>query len=348
MKRPGWCGAVLGLWVILAAIPAFGAQNKQSPPMIDLHQHPTGGRTPVEVSVGLYITNIVAIDETRETFEVGGYLTGRWIDPRLIQADAPATRTFKAEDLWTPALETANAVSHRTSQYVLVADRSGVVTYVERFEAVLSSGYDLRKFPFDTQRLQLEIQPFLSAASDIRFASQPLASTGISPEQHTDLAGWKFKDLQYSAEKVAYVSSSSASNEAMFQLVMTRRAGFYIWKAFVPLLMMTLIPSVVFWIDVSQFDWLLKIPMTMLLSMVALEFTIARDLPRIGYITLLDAIFLASFAFCFFCILEITLVFLLQLRGRRELAVKLHRAGRWAYPLCYFGVVGLLAICFLA
>jgi hypothetical protein len=116
----------------------------------------------------------------------------------------------------------------------------------------------------------------------------------------------------------------------------------------VPLLLMTLIPGVIFWIDVSQFDWVLKIPMTMLLAMVALEFTIARDLPRIGYITLLDAAFLASFAFCFLCIVEITLVFLLQLRGRRELAVKLHRAGKWAYPLSYFCLLGLLSICFLA
>jgi Neurotransmitter-gated ion-channel ligand binding domain len=348
MKRPGRFGAVLGLFVVLTAIPSFGVQNKPAQPAVDLRQHPTAGKTPVEISAGLYITNIVAIDETRESFEVGGYLTGRWLDPRLVDAAASATRIFRVEDLWTPAIEAANSISHRTSQHLLTSDRNGVVTYVERFEGVFSSNFDLRKFPFDTQRLQFEFQPFLSAASEIRFASQPLPSTGISPEQHTDLAAWKFKDLQYSAEKVAHVPSFMPGNEALFKLVVQRRAGFYVWKAFVPLLMMTLIPGVVFWIDVSQFDWLLKIPMTMLLSMVALEFTLARDLPRIGYMTLLDAVFLVGFAFCFFTILEITLVFLLQLRGRREFAVKLHWAGRWFYPLSYVCLVGLLAVCFLA
>ena len=348
MKRPGRFGAVLGLFVVLSAIPSFGVQSRPARPAVDLRQHPTGGKTPVGVSVGLYITNLVAVDETRESFEVGGYLTGRWLDPRLVDASASVTRIFRLEDLWTPAIETANSISHKTGQYFLTADRNGLVTYVERFEGVFSSGYDLRKFPFDTQRLKFEFQPFLSSASEIRFAPQPLPSTGISPEEHTDLAAWRFKDLQYSVENVTHAPSFTAGNEALFQLVLRRRTGFYIWKAFVPLLMMTFIPAVVFWIDVSQFDWLLKIPMTMLLSMVALEFTIARDLPRIGYMTLLDAVFLIGFAFCFFTILEITTVFLLQLRGRRELAVKLHRAAKWAYPLSYVCLVGLLGICFLA
>lgn len=128
--------------------------------------------------------------------------------------------------------------------------------------------------------------------------AQALPSAGISPEQHTELAVWRSKDLRYTTEK--------------------------------------------------EFDWILKVPMTMLLSMVAFEFTIARDLPRIGYVTFLDAVFLASFAFCFCCIIEITTVFLMQKAGMRAPAVKLHSAGKWAYPLAYFLILLFLAICFMA
>jgi hypothetical protein len=105
----------------------------------------------------------------------------------------------------------------------------------------------------------------------------------------------------------------------------------------VPLLMLTMIPLVVFWIDVSQFDWILKIPMTMLLSMVAFGFTIARDLPRIGYLTFWMLSFSPVSPFCFLCIFEIAAVFLMQQRGKRPLAVKLHTAGKRGYPLAYFG-----------
>jgi len=110
---------------------------------------------------------------------------------------------------------------------------------------------------------------------------------------------------------------------------------------------MTLIPAVVFWIDAKEFDWMLKIPMTMLLATVAFEFVVARDLPKIGYMTLLDAIFLASYVFFALCIAEILYVYVLQRDGRRSRADRLHKAARWAYPLSYFAVLALLSVYFL-
>ncbi len=352
MQRRTFYRAEHGLFCLLAfaVAPALWAA-----PTVDLRQSPTGGKVPVEISVGLYITNFVAIDETRETFEVGGFLTGRWQDPRLAlprtsdsSTEQETPRTFRLEELWSPAIEGANSISHRTNQYTLEVDRNGTVTYRERFDGVYSNDFELRKFPFDTQVLRFEFQPFLSTASQIRFAPQALPGTGMSPGQHTELAAWHMEDLKYTADKVTGDPFLPATHEALFQVSARRRSGFYLWKIFLPLIMITIVPVVVFWIDVKEFDWLLKIPMTMLLSMVAFQFTITRDLPRIGYITFLDAVFLASFVFCFLAIFEIALVYLLQKHDRRPIAVRLHTAGRWAYPVAYFSVVFILAIGFLA
>jgi hypothetical protein len=326
-------------------------------PDIDLRTHPTNGRTPINVSVGLYLTNVVAIDESRENFEVAGFLTGQWLDPRLAltgdpasnhSAEQEATRSFLMEDLWTPSIQGANTISFKTFQYSLEADRNGTVTYWERFDGVFSSDFQLARFPFDTQVLRFDFQPFVSSASHIRFADHALPSTGISHQQNTELAAWHLQELRYTAEELPSDRFLPPIQEALFEIVVRRRSGFYVWKIFLPLLMMTMIPVVVFWIDVKEFDWTLKIPTTMLLSMVAFEFTVTRDLPRIGYLTFLDAVFLAGFAFCFFSVFEITAVYLLQKHGRRQLAVKLHSAGKWAYPSAYFGVVFILAIGFLA
>jgi len=110
----------------------------------------------VDVAVGLYVTNFVGIDETRESFEVGGYLTAKWLDPRLALPAECGFRCrrrhepFNWNKLWTPSIESANSISHKTSQSLLTADRNGLVTYVERFDSNLSNDFDLRKFPFDT------------------------------------------------------------------------------------------------------------------------------------------------------------------------------------------------------
>lgn len=360
MKRPGLSGVMLVvLWAMVSLVAPVHAELLKTPakPAVDLRQHPTQGKTPVEVAIGLYVTNFAAIDETRETFEIGGYLTVKWLDPRLAlppgAANQQAVRTFRLDELWTPAIESANSISHKANQSVLTADRNGMVTYIEGFEGTLSSSFNLRKFPFDSQELRIQFHPFISAASEIRFAPDPLPSTGISPEEQAELAAWHIKALanggvQYATAKIDEGRAIPAASQAEFRIRVKRRSGFYVWKIFLPLLMLTMIPVVVFWIDVSQFDWILKIPMTMLLSMVAFEFAIARDLPRVGYLTFLDAVFLASFTFCFLCIFEIAVVFLLQQHGRRPLAVKLHTNGRWAYPAAYFALIFILAVGFLS
>ena len=343
---------MLCLWGGAALAAAPNENRPQLNPVVDLRKHPTDGKTPVEVSGGLYITNLVSIDETLERFEVGGYLVARWLDPRLVpptgvRDQVPAIRNLEDSQLWTPPLEAANSISHKRNSYTLQADRDGIVTYVERFDGVLSNPYDLRKFPFDTQVLQFEIQPFLWSARDVRFAEKPLPLTGISPDQHLELANWRIQDVRYKVERVAGAGAAPEMTDALFQVEIKRRSGFYVWKIFLPLVLMTLIPAAVFWIDPKELDWLLKVPLTMLLSLVAFQFAVARDLPRLGYITFLDAVFVGSFVFYFVQILEITAAYVMQKGRWRPEVLRLHAAGRWMYPLCYFLFWVILAQTFL-
>ena len=99
--------AVFGVAMLACmAAPGFAATNAAATKAsVDLRKHPTDGKTPVDVSAGLYVTNIAAIDENRETFEVGGYLTGKWRDARLALAAVQASANSNAQGLRTFRLE---------------------------------------------------------------------------------------------------------------------------------------------------------------------------------------------------------------------------------------------------
>jgi len=108
--------------------------------------------------------------------------------------------------------------------------------------------------------------------------------------------------------------------QALFQVVIRRYSGFYIWKIFLPMILMASIPWAVFWYEVHDFSGQMSVPLAVMLSMIAFQLSIAKDLPRVGYTTFLDALFLTSFTFIFFCIVEIVFVYVLQVKKRTALA----------------------------
>src|SRR5262249_44687066 len=127
------------VWLVL--MPAFAADARpansaksSTQAAIDLHEHPFQGKKLVEVTVGLYISNLAVVEETREQFQVEGYFTVEWDDPRLALPEASRVsghlRKLNENDLWTPPLETANMISHRRGLFELTADDAGHVHYM--------------------------------------------------------------------------------------------------------------------------------------------------------------------------------------------------------------------------
>lgn len=329
--------------------PAEHALHVFKTEAIDLRQHPFAGRQPIEVTIGLYITNLALVEETREQLQFEGYLTLEWRDPRLALPEAIRSkdhrRTLKPDTIWTPAIETANLISHRPSQSVLEADDDGNLRYVERSDTTISTSYALRKFPFDSQLLEIRVEPFLPSASEIRFASKPANWTGIDL-QNSGLAAWTVEGLHYQTLQTPPEGAIPALPRALFQIHIQRRSGFYIWKIFLPMILLAAIPWSAFWYDVDDFAGKMSIPLGIVLSLVAFQFSIARDLPRVGYITFLDAVFLTSFVFAFLCIVEVTLVYVLQSRKKSALADKMRRTARWAFPATYVLLLLLLIVIF--
>ena len=79
-----------------------------------------------------------------------------------------------------------------------------------------------------------------------------------------------------------------------------------------------------------------------LLAFIAFNFTISNDLPRLGYLTFLDALLVTTFIISVFMILYNVILKRMETKGREEMARKIDTFMIWIYPLAY--IVGAIII----
>jgi hypothetical protein len=79
----------------------------------------------------------------------------------------------------------------------------------------------------------------------------------------------------------------------------------------------------------------MKIPIAVMLALVAFEFSVVCDLPRVPYVTFLDAVFLTCFMYVFVCIVEIVTVHVMVRWNMHSLADRIHWHARWVVPVAF-------------
>jgi hypothetical protein len=311
---------------------------------------PPGDRAhPVEVAVGLDVTNLSNLDEVHETFQLDGYLFGRWHDPRLAHAGETTPRTYRPADVWIPKFEMINGVEPRSifdSSVIVYPD--GTAQYVERFGVELSSRLDLRRFPFDTERLLIVIHPFIADADRVVFKLDP-AHTWIGRRfaTYNSLAQWDFNQLTSQSGMVPLAGSPAGISEVRVEAGLTRKTGFYIWKVMLPLFLMVLLSWSVFWIEATDLNSQMQVAVVTLLTVIAFALALSSELPKVPYLTFIDVYFLTCYVFVFIAILELMTVHVTYRTRGENVGLRIRRISRWLVPLAFCAVLAMCAFHFL-
>ena len=111
-----------------------------------------------------------------------------------------------------------------------------------------------------------------------------------------------------------------------------------------PLIVIVAISWCVFWVNLENIGNRMEILLAVLLTWVAYQFIFSQDLPKLGYLTYLDYLFLLSFFFIASVFLQAVIVSVLLISGgqSRIRAERINNHCKWAYPTAY----GLITIGF--
>ena len=309
-----------------------------------------GGR--VKVSVALSVLNISGINEVTERFQLTGYLLAQWHDPRLsYQPSGPKDkyRTLTPDSVWRPELAIINVVEPRqVYETSMRVEPDGTVSYIERFDAFMTSTFHLKSFPFDAQKLEIIVHPFTDQQESIAFVPNQLPVwTATEFSSYTSLESWKFESLTFEFGTAASQYGAHAAAEARFEIRVERRYGFYLWKVFLPLLLMVVVSWSVFWFDPSEVSSQVTIAVTTILTIIAFALAISLTLPRVPYLTFADAFFLTCYIFTFVTMVEVTAVHIAHRDERRKAAARIRGAARWLVPAAFVVVNSILIVHFL-
>ena len=120
-----------------------------------------------------------------------------------------------------------------------------MVTYEERFTAELSSGIDLRRFPFDSQRLRMAIESFRDQETDMKFTTR--AMTTLRNPSAVLRTGASNTSASGSTRTLR--TRTLVPTRIQLRDQVTRKRGYYVWNVFLPLGFITLLAWTVFFIS---------------------------------------------------------------------------------------------------
>jgi hypothetical protein len=340
---------IIAAWVLLAP---FGARGQAVAPSA---LTPPPGDRPVVVRASFHLWEINGIDDEAETFEFTGVLTLAWKDPR--QAFDPAKEgvaekiyqgSYQFDELspsWYPQVVLANVSGLCDRDAILLrVQPDGTCIQVETFNAVAKTDLNLRRYPFDHQRLEA-IFEVLGFGSDEVLLEVADGRRG-HPAIDLRVPQWNLRSVGAHTRKLHAPYAGSMGESSAFVLAIdVRRQSFFVVRLIVlPLIVIVMLSWSVFWMDRSAAGDRVSVSFVGILTVVAYQMVIGGILPDIAYVTFIHGFLNVSFLLMCATVAVNLWVGACEKRGETARGHRIDHRCRWAFPITYALLIAAVAI----
>jgi Neurotransmitter-gated ion-channel ligand binding domain len=306
-----------------------------------------------QVKIGFKLQQITDVNQRSENYSVAGTLGMQWQDPQLAFSPDKVQNRIKVftgerflqytndNNIAVPNFTIYNQQGKRWTQNTVVAIwPDGKVEYYERFSTTLQApDFDFRRFPFDTQRFFLRVD---NLWPEWYFNYAPLE--GFSEVgQRLGEEEWVITKHEVTFDSVME-SYDRPVSRFIFAFQAKRHTTYYFFRILLPLIIII----VVAWFSFFLKDYSKRVDVAgaNLLIFIAFNFTIATELPRLGYLTFMDTLLVTTFI-----ITGVVVIISYQLRrmvdaGKHAQVARIDKYIRWFYPLAYLLGIGSVTYLF--
>lgn len=336
--------------ILLAALSAWetGAEPLSSEAMLMLP--PSEG--PVEVRMEFDLQDIHTIDDETETFCFSGMLTLRWQDSRLVfnpkESGCPEkiyNGTFqfnKISPSWFPQLMPINTAGRYDSHGVVMRVKpDGSCLQAQMITIDARTRFDLRKFPFDAQQLEVHFGVLGFDKNEVVLVPSEMSGYQKDKLLRVSVPQWEVTGMEIADNRASAEEFSSVSMRFNVQ----RKWLFIVRLVVIPLLVICMLSWSVFWMEQSSLGNRMSASFVGILTAVAYQTKVGSLLPQIAYVTRIHSFLAVSFFLMCATILVNLAVGVYDRKGQHALAIRIDRVCRWIFPAIY--AVMLLLIVFL-
>ena len=303
--------------------------------VIAVHSYGQSADSVHNVKVGIYLTDLVDISGSNQSFLADVIIILTWKDSGLAGRYQEST-SIDLKEIWYPQMLIVNQRDVKKSlPEVARIEPDGRVQYMQRYTGTYSAILNLRAFPLDRQRLNIWVVAPRRLGRNVNIEADVSMLTYRNDQ--LSISDWGITDIALNQREFTATANTTPAPGVELAIDVKRKFGYYIIQIIIPLLAIMLMAWAVFWIPPDSVNVRVPVAITTMLTLIAYRFALAQHVPKLSYLTRLDWFLLGATALVMLVLGAMAFSAYLVNKGKEDRVQRMDWYGRFVYPTLVIG-----------